>query len=295
MNFVAQLATAVEPSEEADLITSDAHYLQPKYDGRRLMIHKVNGVCRFYNREGTPTTPPPTRFVRALDVLPGEILLDSEYIHELKIVFLDLLQLQSVDAREAEYKTRHDILWKLCQEVGLPPELEVVETAVTLKQKIGLIKRLQAQHAEGLIVRDKEGKYRPGRPSHGGPVRKIKWKSRGDFIVQRTTDDTESFICLCFDGEGQVVDVGKVNARVLDEHGDRFWEQLKPGQAAVAEIEYLYASDDRRLVQTKLIRFRSDKKPQECTIDQVIRTIGGRFRKPLHVVRPSQSLLRRRA
>jgi ATP-dependent DNA ligase len=54
------------------------------------------------------------------------------------------------------------------------------------------------------------------------------------------------------------------------------WEPLKT--RLVVEVEYDHFSDDRFRHGTHLLRFRSDKAPRQCTIDQVDRRKGSALR-----------------
>jgi bifunctional non-homologous end joining protein LigD len=277
----AQLATDVSVAEEVALINSDDWWVQPKYDGRRLIIRKSGEAVSVFNRNGEPTPPPHPAIIKALSGLPDDTVTDNEYLHHGPLVMLDLLQLGGLDARLAPYTTRHMMLESLWQLLHFAPIIQVAETAKTALQKLRLITRLQEEFAEGLIVRNKNAPYTAGRPGTGGALRRLKWKSRGEVIVQRRGDGTESFQCLAFTDDGQIVDVGAVNARVLDEHGKRFYEQLRAGEALPAEVEFLYVSGDGRLVQPRMIRFRTDVDPKTCLRSRLMQHVGGRFRKPL--------------
>ena len=85
--------------------------------------------------------------------------------------------------------------------------------------------------------------------------------------MRKPGDDKRAFELFAYSDAGLAVNVGRVTA-----HG--YYEQVPAGTVAIAEIEYLYATKNERLVQPAIIRLRTDKTPQQCLVSQM--QIGGR-------------------
>jgi hypothetical protein len=54
-----------------------------------------------------------------------------------------------------------------------------------------------------------------------------------------------------------------------------WYDEIKPDEAAIAEVNYLYASEDRRLIQPQLQRLRDDKEIEGCVSGHLV--IGKKF------------------
>jgi len=49
-------------------------------------------------------------------------------------------------------------------------------------------------------------------------------------------------------------------------------ERLAAGEQPVAEVRYLYATEDEQLFQPVFVRLREDKPAQDCKLDQLEKT-----------------------
>jgi ATP-dependent DNA ligase len=66
--------------------------------------------------------------------------------------------------------------------------------------------------------------------------------------------------------------IGKVFAGTTNASRAELDLRLGRGERPVAEVEYLYATEDDQLFQPVFLRLRDDKEPDECTLDQLVRT-----------------------
>ena len=267
------LPSDLPESELPGFIEHDNYLVQRKEDGIHILAGvKANGNVFALNRRGEPHGIP-----KALETmlarLPPETMLDAEKLHEGGMVAFDFLYYGGEDLRELPYATRLSRLVTLCLAIN-SPLLRVVETALTVKDKLALIERLRAEQAEGIIVKDLRSTYTPGRTAWGWSMRRVKFtKSLTAIVYRRLNDNKGSFDVLLIDPKlrNLPVLIGTVTAQ-------QFFDQLEPGQSAVAEISYLYSTPSNKIVQPRLKRpnpWRSDKRPSDCTIDQLV--MGGRF------------------
>jgi bifunctional non-homologous end joining protein LigD len=273
--MIASLAALVSEQEATRMIASSDYFLQAKMDGKRIMVVTSSaGVVQLLNRNGLSTTVPQGT---KLPALPPASCLDCEFMHETHTwIGLDMLQWAGEDLTRMSASDRYRWMTRpfrdhagrlLPGELGLGFGFTPVETAFSLEAKTVLLTRLRLQKAEGLIFRRSNAPYSPGRVNAGGPLFKLPWRKRADFaVIRKPGDDKRAFEVFAYDGS-KAVNVGRVTA-----HG--YYDQVPAGTVAVVELEYLYGSKDGRLVQPTILRIRTDKRPDECLISQIV--VGGR-------------------
>ena len=71
---------------------------------------------------------------------------------------------------------------------------------------------------------------------------------------------------------GKARDVGNVFSGTTNESRAMLDAQLAKGRSVVAEVRYLYATDNLNLFQPVFVRARDDKAPKDCSIEQLKRT-----------------------
>ena len=72
--------------------------------------------------------------------------------------------------------------------------------------------------------------------------------------------------------DGALREIGKVFAGTTNESRAELDRLLGDGVTPVAEVKYLYATDDKVLFQPVFVRTRDDKEASACTIDQLVQT-----------------------
>jgi ATP-dependent DNA ligase len=151
------------------------------------------------------------------------------------------------------------------QFAGFSRRIIPVESARTLEEKTALIQRLKEINAEGFVAKELAAPYRPADNNQRFNYRYKFWKMLDAVVIGDSTKRVEgklrdSVRLGCFAPNGFLKDIcgsTKKSAFVL-----------KPGD--VVEIEYLYGTGTLDVVQPTILRMRDDKRPEECTLDQII-------------------------
>jgi bifunctional non-homologous end joining protein LigD len=125
------------------------------------------------------------------------------------------------------------------------------------------------QNAEGVVFKDRRAPYTGGRPSSGGTQRKHKLIKSCDVAIMMNAGN--AYLMCVYDGK-KPVECGKVFAGTTNESRQEIDDLLKKGVMPVAEVQYLYATDDDKLFQPVFVRLRDDKKPFDCAHAQLVRT-----------------------
>jgi ATP-dependent DNA ligase len=148
---------------------------------------------------------------------------------------------------------------------------------------------------EGVIAKRQDAKYEPGKRVGMSKIKRVRTI---DAVVQGWRPGKEegtvgSLILGLYDADGNLVTVGHTSGISRKEKGtlpaklapyetgergagdpsrwdnarDLEWIALRP--ELVIEITFDHTSNDRIRHGTKLVRWRDDKKPQECSMDQL--------------------------
>jgi ATP-dependent DNA ligase len=292
----------------ASLPDGDGWAYEPKWDGFRAVAFVDGGDVELQSRNGRTLTRyfPELRFPEGRYVLDGEIVIPGSFdtlgqrIHpaasriaklaeETPATFFafDLLARDDEVLLELPYDDRRAALEGL---VRAPVELTpVVRTAA------------EAEHwlhdAEGVIAKESAAPYRPG--ERVGMV-KIKRVRTIDAVVMgwrpgKAERTVGSLILGLYGEDGRLHEVGhssglkaKEKRTLVDtlapyETGERGigepsrwnnareleWVMLRP--ELVVEVSFDHVSDGRIRHGTKVVRWRDDKPPQACTLDQLER------------------------
>lgn len=262
----AQLLASCEPDELEPLLADDGWVAQQKLDGARVLVHVKETVVAT-NRAGEVTELASAELLSCLaEAAPGSIL-DGELVGGEYHVF-DLLQHGTQDLRGTGYLDRWLELDALVDQLSGPVRL--VAVARTEPEKRALFARLEAERAEGIVFKQKDAPYTPGRPSSGGAQRKHKFVKSADVVLVENAGN--AYAMVVFDPDGAERPVGKVFAGTTTATREAIDAKLGAGERPVAEVEYLYATDDDQLFQPVFLRLRADKAAEECTLDQLVRT-----------------------
>jgi bifunctional non-homologous end joining protein LigD len=133
------------------------------------------------------------------------------------------------------------------------------ETAFNLSQKSRLLNTLKQRNKEGIVFKQLNAPYTPGRPNSGGAQLKHKFCATLSAVVAKVNDKRS------------------VEVRLLDEEG---WQpagnvtipanQEVPSVGQVVEIRYLYAfKESGCLFQPVYLGKRSDVAQMECVTKQL--------------------------
>ena len=266
----AQLLNAIEDEELEAFLNDPAIIAQQKLDGVRILAHLQDEVLAT-NRTGH-LTELHLEISQALQSFPKGSVLDGEVVSSeagpLYWLF-DILQHGQEDLRGLGYAARHRRL--LTTASALPKgRFGVVPMAESAAEKRELLAKLREDRAEGIVFKKREAAYQPGRPSSGGDQRKYKFIKGADVFI--TANAGNAYQMAVYDEGGVLREVGKVFAGTTNESRRQLDAQLAAGERPVAEVRYLYATDDNLLYQPTFVQLRDDKDPEECLFSQLKHT-----------------------
>lgn len=254
-----QLLNPVDEDQLTRLLTDKRFCLQEKHDGRRLMIRKSGSEITGINRRGLVVSLP-TSIREVVDRLPVDVLLDGEVVGETYHVF-DLLELKGHDIRRQEYLSRYAGLFAL-----LPPDDDTllrVGTVIDSDDKIATFRDLRKSNREGVVFKDVDAHYSPGRPASGGSQLKYKFVETASFVVSGHNRARSVSIGLYGTGPELQTLLPAGNVTIPPNHP-------VPQIGAVVEIRYLYAfRESGSIYQPVYLHERDDIPGTDCTTDQL--------------------------
>lgn len=250
-----QLLNAVDEDQVTRLLKDDRYCLQEKHDGRRLMVRKQGDEITGINRRGLITSIP-TTIREAVSKLPVDVLLDGEACGDVYHVF-DLLEVKGHDIRNNAYISRFSGLMSLLMLDS--PALLWVSTSLHTEDKIGTYEEVKSCGGEGVVFKEIDAPFSPGRPNSGGPHLKFKFVESASFIV--TGHNTKRSVALClFDGD-DLVSAGNVTIPANHEI---------PPIGNVVEVRYLYAfRESGSIFQPVYQGQRRDILTSDCVVEQL--------------------------
>lgn len=232
---------------------------QQKIDGEHLVIHVDEGVVTYSNRKGEMIPRPRGLDMSMLDKMDGRWAFDGEYLD--RHFFCFDLPLAPVGGWEEQgYLARVNVLNGLVEQGVFPAQFTVLPLHVEGGAKLLLMKQCVAINAEGIVAKKLDAPYRFGVRSYNTLKAKL-WTS-ADVVISEVGVEGKLSVALQVYHQGQPLDVG--SCKVKDEH---FMATLSVGQ--VIEVKYLYATQKHKLYQPSFLKIRTDKGPEECTLDQL--------------------------
>ncbi|CAN5726171.1 hypothetical protein BH11MYX1_BH11MYX1_45160 [soil metagenome] len=264
VGHAAQLLTAID--DESDLATflaDDTMLAQQKLDGIRVIVHIHADGLVATNRDGK-VTQLAGGALGGLAYLPHGTIVDGEVLGDAYWLF-DVLQLAGDDVRDRGYRVRWDILENEL-EPALSGEARVLQIATGTQQKRALHDSLRGANAEGLVFKDREAPYTSGR---GTTQRKFKFIKSADVMIVENAGN--AYRMCVWDGRSQF-DCGRVYAGTTNASRKDLDARLARGETPVAEVKYLYATNDHQLFQPVFVGIREDKLGLACLRDQLVRT-----------------------
>ena len=265
----AQLLNGIDEDEAMAFLSDRRMIAQQKLDGNRVLVH-VDEESFATNRAGQVTTIHASIF-EGLSQLPRGTVVDGEVVGgaDGPVYWLfDVLFVGTEDLRAHGYLARWD---RLDGEIepGVSGPVQVLECAHDPAAKRSLYERLRAARAEGIVFKDKDAPYKPGRPASGGAHFKHKFVKTADVVL--TENVGNAYRMTVYDGK-KVCQIGKVFSGTTNDSRQEIDRRLSEGEKLVAEVRYLYATADDQLFQPVFVRLRSDKKPSECFLSQLEKT-----------------------
>jgi len=265
----AQLLNAVDQAE-AEKLFADARFVaQQKLDGVRVLVKVAPEGVIGSNRQGQVLALPKEVAAAAAEAPPNSVL-DGELLRTPsgpEYWVFDLLVFGTEDLRGKGYLDRYQELDALADE--LPAPIRKVGLARTEQEKRALFARLEKERAEGVVFKRVDAPYTPGRPASGGAQLKYKFVKSADVFI---TENAGNAYQMAVFHEGKQRLVGKVFAGTTNESRKELDALLGAGEQPVAEVRYLYATEDDQLFQPVFAALRDDKAPEDCLLGQLVRT-----------------------
>jgi len=254
-----QLLNPVDSSELPRLLCDKQHCLQEKHDGHRMLVRKQGDEITGINRRGLVVAlPEPIR--EAAAQIPFDVLLDGEAVGEILHAF-DLLEVKGNDLRQHGYLNRYAGLLALLDPAF--PALRPVSIVVEPADKQKMFETFRQNNREGVVFKDVDAPYSPGRPASGGSQLKYKFVESASFVV--TARNAKRSVSLgLYDGNGDgntLVPAG--NVTIPPNHA-------VPAVGEVIETKYLYCfRESGSICQPVYVGKRCDIPASECTTDQL--------------------------
>lgn len=252
--YLPQLLNTVEESEVPRLLADSKWMMQPKFDGRRIMVVKDNGNIYGINKLGL-TVDLPLPVVEAANALVFDFVVDGEMIGDRHHAF-DLISLDGTDLRKTSCTDRRRLLAGLL--LGEQGSIVQTPTWSDPESKAAALAQLRADNAEGAVFKRVDSLYKPGRPSKGGTQLKFKFVETCSAVVACHNTKRSIAVRLVNDG-GCWESYGNV---AIPPNKDI------PDVGAVVEIKYLYAYPGS-LYQPIYLGVRDDVTEAECLVSQI--------------------------
>lgn len=260
-DWIIQPALADSADDQTAIrhLSSDEWRCEQKVDGVRLLVHVHQGKVVGINRKGVITLMPP-EVANAFVWFDGEWVFDGELVKNTYWVF-DMPRALDLVTPSVPYGDRRSLLEQVWDGFEMPACVSLLPSLQDSVSKIKATSALREAGGEGVMLKRTAAPYSPGRRTKD--VLKYKFVKDVDCIVmQLGLEGKQNFSVGLVDEEtGEIIEVATVSALTGD--GPR----VEIGN--VVTVRYLYASDDRRLVQPTLPRLRDDKSPGECVMGQL--------------------------
>jgi bifunctional non-homologous end joining protein LigD len=250
-----QLLNAIDESELSRLLMGRTHCLQEKHNGRRLMVRKQGDTITGINRRGLVVAIPDA-IREAVENIPFDVLIDGEAVGDTLHAF-DLLEVKGNCFRQRRYIDRFSGLIMVIP--SNLPALRWVSTSIDPKDKVEIYEELRATNREGVVFKEVDAPYSPGRPNSGGPQLKFKFVESASFVVTGINAKRSVTLGL-YDGD-KLVPAGNVtippNHRI-------------PEVGEVCDCQYLYCfRESGSIYQPVYLGKRCDIPAAECSTDQL--------------------------
>ena len=254
--ILPQLLNAIDEHEVNRLLNDPSVVMQPKFNGRRMLIRRHGDAIHAINKKGLLTGLPAT-LVEDVRHLPGDFILDGECVGDVYHAF-DILGLNNDDLRPQSYRQRLTALMNLLAS-SQHRYVRYTITAFTAKDKVRLHAELWMGKQEGVVFKRLDAPYTPGRPNTGGAQLKHKFYATLSCVVAKINPQRSVEVRLL--GEDGWMPCG--NVTIPPNH-------LIPEVCQVIEARYLYAHiGSNALYQPVYLGPRNDVDTSECLLTQL--------------------------
>lgn len=247
IGWIPQLLNPIEETDIQYYLDNDGWCMQEKFDGRNRLLLKEGSKAIGGNRKGLEvdiTAEVKKELLSLPDcVLAGEDLGNS-------IACFDII------SEKKGYLARLKILNST---IGHLKHIKSIYTAHDKKDKERLLRMLKKSNAEGVVFKQLDAMYTPGRPASGGSQVKFKFYATASVIAGPVNKGKRSVSMFILDN-GAKTDIGNVTV---------YPNQEIPKAGDILEVKYLYAYKDGSLFQPILLSKRDDIDESACDIKQL--------------------------
>jgi bifunctional non-homologous end joining protein LigD len=251
--YTPQLLNFIDEAAMLDYLCHPDWLMQEKMDGVRLIVVRRGDSVTAGNRNGL-TVATSAAIVNAVLALDHDCVLDGEGIGDVYWPF-DLLSLHGNDITHRPLAYRQQVLTAI---LGARPSKAIgrIRTAFSERDKHALLNMIQAEHGEGVVFKNANATYTPGRPNSGGDALKHKFKASASCaVVSHSSGKRSVQIAVLNEATNALIlelliEVGSVSIPVS--------EPLPPVDSVI-EVEYLYAYRGGALFQPVYKGLRPDK------------------------------------
>lgn len=253
-----------------DVLLSERRFAaEQKINGDRCVIHVDDGRVAALSRTGK-TLRNTAKFVKAFEpftrtgtrwVFDGESLAGTLWLFDLIEAGDRIHPRRSHDDLGDDFQTRRRTLELFLSQIQLPDCIRLVPSYTETPDKIALYERMRDEGCEGVMFKQVDAPYFPGRRTIA--FQKVKFRNEIDcVVVTQNVGGSQNFGLVVYDHDGSEVYVGEVTALA----GDK--KKIKIGD--VVTVVYQHATAERKLFQPTFPRIRTDKHPHECLVDQFV-------------------------
>jgi len=244
--------------EELNNLSENKNWVfQEKMDGKRMVVCVKSGEAKAYNKRGLEIGAPAS-ILEEMEILAqgNDLTLDGECLSDCFHVF-DIL-CHKTCLKSKPYSYRLECLEKLFGRFS-GTTVQQLPTSKTKKEKSQLLEELKTSKKEGVVAKNINAIYTPGRPNSGGNYLKYKFVKTASAIVGGHNQKHSVSLCL-LDGEKKVA-IGNVTIPTSED---------LPEIDSIIEVKYLYAMpSSNSLYQPSFIGKRDDVSAEECSIEQL--------------------------
>ena len=272
----AQLATPLEHVHVKQYVQSDEWWVEQKLDGQRFLVLVAEGEITAFNRNGVEMTLPEQiaadfASFKTDDTMwhfDGE-LVDGEY-HIFDVLWAgDTCDGGMTDKPFEQRRNRLEKIFSFWE----PDHCHLVRCAKTETEKADLVVKLERECSEGAVLKKRTATYNV----QGKRVKtwlKLKFVQCADVIVmelERGGKPQAVTIGMMQEPNIWITNYDEADNKLVEVAGCKVPANLELEVGDVLEVRYLYATSDNKLTQPIFVRKRTDKQPEECTMNDQLK------------------------
>lgn len=260
-----QLAESIPGQIEklAPYVQNPDWWFEQKIDGERLLVVCDPQGVTGRNRKGEKIAVSP-EIAAAFQPLAhgnGCWIIDGEFCNGVFYVFDLPHALHVIDPTMTLEERRAGLEGVFQARFVNNHHVQLLPLAETVDDKMALFRWVVDNNGEGIMVKERNSAYIEG-PLRSPYTLKYKLVETADVWIKELWRDGKRSVAVCVYDENHVeVPIGSVTMTE---------ERLAQGHVGdVLEVRYLYVGAGGRLYQPRFLKWRTDKTPDECFVDQL--------------------------